>query len=166
MVERYLKVVIVGFMVLLVILVSLQVFSRYIFNTPTSWSEEASNFTVVYLTFLGGSLAVFQRKTLRITFFVDRLPPRLAINLDIMMRVLIVLFLLTVIWYSFFVIAPVHNQLTTGLRWSKSIIFVSIPLGGILMLVATLQELREDVLKLRSDRKLVQKDVETKELRP
>ncbi len=149
MVERCLRVSIFGLMLLLVFLVSLQVFSRYVLNNPTSWSEEAANFTQVFLVFLGGTLAIFQKRTLKITFFVDRIPPRLALAIERAMKILILIFLITMIWYSFFAIVRLHNQITPGLRLPKSILFVSVPLGGMLMLIATLRELRESYSKSR-----------------
>ena len=149
-------------MLLLVVLVGVQVFTRYILNNPTSWSEEAANFTQVFLVFLGGTLAIFQKRTLRITFFVDRLPPRMSAAIEFVMKVLILLFLIALIWYSFFAIARLHNQITPGLQLPKSILFVSVPLGGILMLIATLRELRESYSKLRSAGENVQaKNIKT-----
>ncbi|HSB05031.1 MAG TPA: TRAP transporter small permease [Thermodesulfobacteriota bacterium] len=145
--EKYLKFSIFCLMLLLVFWVSLQVFTRYVLNNPTSWSEEAANFTQVFLVFLGGTLAIFQKRTLRITFFVDRLPPRVVAAIELLMKTLILLFLVTMIWYSFFAISRLHNQITPGLRLPKSILFVSVPLGGILMLIATLREIRESYSK-------------------
>ncbi len=150
MTEKCLKLSVFCLMVLLVLLVSVQVFTRYVLNNPTSWSEEAANFTQVFLVFLGGTLAIFQKRTLRITFFVDRLPPRLSAAIELAMKIFILLFLITLIWYSFFAITRLHNQITPGLRLPKSILFVSVPLGGFLMLIATLRELRESHLKWKS----------------
>jgi TRAP-type C4-dicarboxylate transport system permease small subunit len=150
MLERSLKLFIFCLMVLLAFLVALQVFSRYVLNNPTSWSEEAANFTQVFMVFIGGSLAILKKQTLRITFLVDRLPPRLVIYIDFIMRILIVLFLFTMIYYSFFVIVRLHNQFTSGLGMSKSIVYISVPLGGILLLIATIRELHENYLRWRS----------------
>jgi TRAP-type C4-dicarboxylate transport system permease small subunit len=134
MIEKWLKFSVFCLMLLLVLLVSVQIFTRYVLNNPISWSEEAANFTQVFLVFLGGTLAIFQKRTLRITFFGDRIPLRLAVAIKLVMKILILLFLFTMIWYSFFAIIRLHNQLTPGLQLPKSILFVSVPLGGILML--------------------------------
>jgi len=150
MTEKCLKLSVFCLMLLLVFLVSIQVFTRYVLNNPTSWSEEAANFTQVFLVFLGGALAIFRKKTLRITFFVDRLPPRLSAVIELVMKILILLFLITLVWYSFFAITRLHNQITPGLQLPKSLLFVSVPLGGMLMLIATLRELRESYAKWRS----------------
>jgi len=156
MTEKGLKYSVFCLMVLLVLLVSIQVFTRYVLNNPTSWSEEAANFVQVFLVFLGGTLAIFQKRTLRITFFVDRLPARLSASIEVVMKILILLFLIAMIWYSFFAILRLHNQITPGLQLPKSVLFVSVPLGGILMVIATLRELRESCLKLRSATKITQ----------
>ena len=150
MLERGLKLFVFCLMLLLVLLVGLQVFTRYVLNNPTSWSEEAASFTQVFLVFLGGSLALFKKQTLRITFLIDRLSARTAIIIDLVLRILIILFLLTVIWYSLFAMSRLQSQLTAALRLPKSIIFISVPLGSLLMLIATLRDFREGYSKLRS----------------
>ena len=70
-------------MVFLVVLVGLQVFTRYVLNDPTSWSEEAASFLEVYMVFLGGALAMVRGKTLRITSLIERLPYRFQYFLDL-----------------------------------------------------------------------------------
>jgi len=153
MIEKCLRLSVFCLMVLLVLLVSLQVFSRYAFNSPTSWSEEAASFTQVFLVFFGGALAIYRKQTLRITFFIDRLPPRFAIIIDLAMRVLVVFFLLAVIWYSLYAMPNLHSQLTVGLRVPKSVVLISLPLGGILMLIPTLQGIHHSYSRLRAIQK-------------
>lgn len=136
-------------MVFLVVLVGLQVFTRYVLNDPTSWSEEAASFLEVYMVFLGGALAMVRGKTLRITSLIERLPYRFQYFLDLTMKILISLFLIVMIWYSLFAIARLHNQIMAGLRWPKSILYASVPLGGMLMLVIILRDLRKSYLNFR-----------------
>jgi len=149
MIERFLKYALVTLMLALVLLVALQVFTRYALNNPTSWSEEAACFVQVYMVFWGGCLAMFRKKTLRITVLVDRLPPRMAMGLDLFMKAMILLFLLTMIWYGGVAVYRLHGQVSPGLQWPKSILYATVPLGGILMLIATFRDMADTVRQWR-----------------
>ncbi len=153
MIEKTLKLSISILMFLLVVLVGLQVFTRYVLSDPTSWSEEAASFLQVYMVFLGGALAMARGKTLRITSLIERLPYGFQNFIDLTMKFLIALFLIFMIWYSLFAIARLHNQIMAGLRWPKSILYASVPLGGLLMLMITLRDLRKSYLNFRSHRR-------------
>ncbi len=153
MLERSLKGFVFCFMLLLVLLVTLQVFTRYVLNDPTSWSEEAASFTQVFLVFVGGALAMFQKNTLKITYFVDKLPRRCTLVISLILRIMVIVFLLEVVWYSYFIILRLQSQFTPALRISKSVIFISIPLGSFLMLIATVRNIRDDYMEWRSLKK-------------
>ena len=141
MIERLLKISLAVLMFLLVLLVGLQVFSRYILNDPTSWSEEAANLTLVFMVFIGGTLAIYRKSTLRITFLVDKLSPRAAAFIDLTMKIMVLIFLAFTIVYGIIAVIDLRNHITAGLEWSKSIIFSAVPLGGLLMLIATIRDI-------------------------
>ena len=42
----------------MVVIVALQVASRYLFPSPISWTEEASRYCLIWLTFLGASMVI------------------------------------------------------------------------------------------------------------
>jgi TRAP-type C4-dicarboxylate transport system permease small subunit len=46
---------------------SLAVFSRYVFNMSISWAEELSIFCMIWLTYFGAAIAVQDRRHLRVT---------------------------------------------------------------------------------------------------
>jgi C4-dicarboxylate transporter DctQ subunit len=59
-----------------VILVGLQVFLRYIFNSPLAWVEEVGRYLFIWSVFLGTAAALAEDRHIRITALIDRLGPK------------------------------------------------------------------------------------------
>jgi C4-dicarboxylate transporter, DctM subunit len=65
-------------MAALVVVVSTQVFFRYVLNAPLPWPEEVSGFLFAWLVFLGATVTVRRRQVPAVRVVVDKLPARLA----------------------------------------------------------------------------------------
>jgi tripartite ATP-independent transporter DctM subunit len=53
------------------------VVSRYVFSKPITWIDEAVSFAFIWVAMLGAVLAMHRNEHLRLTMFVERMPPRL-----------------------------------------------------------------------------------------
>lgn len=51
------------------------VVSRYVFGKPITWIDEAVSFAFIWVAMLGAVLAMHRNEHLRLTMFVDRMPP-------------------------------------------------------------------------------------------
>jgi TRAP-type C4-dicarboxylate transport system permease small subunit len=166
MLERILRYFTFIFLLALVLLVAYQICLRYVFRNSSVWSEEAACYVFVYLTFLGGCLGLKKDKSLKVTILSDKLPPKLALYIDIVMKALIVVFLITVLWFAFIVMLRLRTQITSALRIPKSVVFFSLLPGISLMVVVTIQQIRGDFKKLvnfSSNRSVTSKEENNKE---
>src|SRR5512141_3015004 len=77
-IEKALDAVMVLMMIVMGGSVVLQVASRYVFNRPTSWSEELARYLFVWITFLGAAVVIRKRRHVDVTVLTDRLPPGAA----------------------------------------------------------------------------------------
>ena len=59
-------------------LIIFQVFTRYVLNTPLSWSEEAARLLVVWLTFVGAGFVSSRNAHIAVDILAVYLPRRLA----------------------------------------------------------------------------------------
>ncbi len=62
------------FFIAMLILLTVQVISRYVFNHSFVWTEEVAIICFVWMQYLGIVGSVLNRKQLRIDFFIDYLP--------------------------------------------------------------------------------------------
>lgn len=59
---------------LMVILLSSGVFFRYVLNSPIVWSESIAKLLIVWMTFLGASIAFSEKSHIRVDSLVDYFP--------------------------------------------------------------------------------------------
>ena len=59
------------------VLLLVGVVSRYVFSKPIIWSDEVVSLSFIWLTMLGSAIAVHRNEHLRLTLFVDLMPPQL-----------------------------------------------------------------------------------------
>ncbi|SFR00865.1 TRAP transporter small permease [Desulfoscipio geothermicus] len=119
----------------IVLLVGIQVVSRYIFSYSFFWIEELVRYLCVYFAFVGGSLALRRNELVGVSLFIDAVPKVVQRPLRILGKFLIVVFLVVVIVYSFDLIYLVtsRNQLSPALRIPMGLAYGAIPMGVILM---------------------------------
>jgi len=60
------------------IVMTLQVVSRFIFQSPLTWSQEITLFLMDYLCFFSADVALYKDSHIKVDFFVDRMSEKLA----------------------------------------------------------------------------------------
>lgn len=78
----------------IVINITAQVISRYLFGLPLVWVEEVATYSFIWATFVGAALGLKYDRHVKIETFVSRLPPRGAAVLRLVVAVLILALLL------------------------------------------------------------------------
>lgn len=85
---------------MLVVDVSWQVFSRYALGSPSTFTDEAARFLMVWMTFLGGAYMFGCNGHLCVTSIRDRLPPKIQGAVIVLTYVLIAVFAVAVMMYG------------------------------------------------------------------
>ena len=118
-------------------LVAVQVFFRYVLNHSLFWSEELARFLLIWLTFLGASVAYHRRAHPGIDTFTLLLPPYLKKTAATCVHLASLALFGVMIVYGCQFAYFVRLQISPALYLPKWIIFSSVPLsGGVLMLHA------------------------------
>jgi TRAP-type transport system small permease protein len=139
---------IVGTLLLAIVLITIwQVFSRYVLNSPSAWSDEVSQLLLVWAAFLGAAAGIRRNSHLRIDFVALQLPAtvrRLAV-LVVNALVLAVAVSMTIYGWQFYLMTG--NDTSTSLGFSRNLFYLPIPISGMLMIVllipATMRSLRD-----------------------
>lgn len=128
---------------LLVVVVTANVFARYVLEVGILWIEEVSRLAFVWLVFLGAYVALCRRGHMAITLVVKRMNPKAQTKFLLLARVLVLIFLASLTWAG---IELVRITLQFGrtspiLGISAAWGYVAVPVAGILMFIETLREL-------------------------
>ncbi len=117
------------------VIVGVQVFSRYVMNHSLFWSEEIARYLLVWLTFLGATVAYRRQVHPGVDLFVSRLSDSVKrISLIAVHLISLALFCVMVvegIRFAWFV----RFQISAALSLPKWIILGIVPVSGILLVI-------------------------------
>lgn len=141
---RYVLVVMVAVMTLIIIL---QVFLRYLFLYSLSWSEEVARYLMIWVSFLGASLALKYGLHIGVEFVVSRLPREAKRWVGLVAKVSMFVFLVYFTIGGFRVSWSVRDQDSPALLFSMFYAYVSAPVGGVFMMIQLAHSILEDWTK-------------------
>lgn len=115
------------------LVVLLGVFTRYVLNDSLAWTEELARFSMIWLSWLGGGVAIRRGAHIAVEFATDALPARTRSVIVMLGRVGAFFFLGVCLWYGVDLTTRVSAQSTIALGISMQIPYASIPVGAFLM---------------------------------
>jgi TRAP-type C4-dicarboxylate transport system permease small subunit len=136
LVEKALDAILILMMVVMGSSIFIQVFSRYIVNRPTSWSEELARYLFVWITFLGGAVVIRKRRHVDVSFLTDRLPRRVTAVLYLIADLAVLFFLGALAWAGFGITGVAHRQLSAAMEFPMSFAYGAMPVGAVLMFLS------------------------------
>jgi TRAP-type C4-dicarboxylate transport system permease small subunit len=122
-------------MAVLTILVSYQVVTRYVFDSPSAVSEVLSRYMFVWLVLIGGAYVFGLREHMAISYVRDKFSPKVGIFVDMLTEWAIAIFAFIVMWQGGYK-ASVRQmwQQDSALEIPMGVIYSAIPIAGILIL--------------------------------
>jgi TRAP-type transport system small permease protein len=141
----------IGLILLIVIAITVQVFTRYALGRPIAWVEETATYAFIWMVFVGASLGLKRGRHIFIATFGSHLPPRPAVALRVLACLLILLTLAVLVHQGIKVMGVEGRSSTISLpielprSW-----FYSLPLtlSAASMALTTLWQLLHDVMAL------------------
>ncbi|MCQ1059667.1 TRAP transporter small permease [Photobacterium sp. DNB23_23_1] len=126
----------IAIMALLTIIVTYQVVTRYIFDSPSAVSEVLSRYMFVWLVLIGGAYVFGLREHMAISYVRDKLSPKTGVLVDIFTEWAIAIFAYIVMWQGGYK-ASVRQmwQLDSALEIPMGVIYSALPISGALILV-------------------------------
>ncbi len=133
--DKAIEVFIMILLAFMVIVAIWQVSSRYVFNSPSTISEELLRYSLIWLAMIGSAYMFGLREHMSITFFVEKFGEEVVRKLSILSEVIIVVFSLFVLVYGGVNITLLTmKQVSAALGISMGYIYLVLPLSGILMI--------------------------------
>lgn len=133
----------------MVVLVTLQVFFRYVLNAALSWPEELTRYFMIWSGLLAAVYAHRDGQHVGVTIVPDRLTPRARKVLGIFGHVLIAAFCLLVAYEGIKALASYAEISSTALRIPMHYVYSAVPTSFVLLAVVSLKAALLSVLSLR-----------------
>lgn len=122
----------------MVVLTCWQVFTRYVLQNPSSWSEELVSYLFAWASLLGASLVTGERGHMNIPILVEKMPPSAQKALSIFGELIAFAFSLIILVYGGVQISQLAmGQMTSSLGVAVGVFYVVMPLCGVLNMVYT-----------------------------
>ena len=123
----------------MVILTCWQVFTRYLLQNPSSWSEELVSYLFAWMALLGSSIVVGERGHMNIPFLVDKRGPAAKKALSIFAEIVACIFAGVILGFGGGQITNLAmGQMTSSLGGAIGIFYIVLPLSGVLNIIYTI----------------------------
>ncbi len=122
-------------MAAMVVIISAQVWYRFILNDPLSWSEEAGRYLFVWISFMGAAAGVRYQVHLGIDLMDKILSPKQYKWVVILMNLIIQVFLLMIIYWGFKILGVIKFQESPSMHISMRYPYMAVPVGAIFMFI-------------------------------
>ncbi|HEX2216516.1 MAG TPA: TRAP transporter small permease [Xanthobacteraceae bacterium] len=137
--------VLVAMMAIMVALVFANVVGRYGFDRSFIWAEELSQYLMVWVTFLGGGLALRQGRHVAVELLQSAAPGNVAHGMRMFVALATIIFLLVLAVLGFQLAAFTWQQETPAMNISAGIPYLAVPVGALIFLAHFLLMFRDFV---------------------
>jgi len=135
------------FLVFIVGLVFVAAVTRYI-GYPINWSVDMAVCLFAWCTFLGGDVAMRNNKLMNVEFLIKKLPEKYRNSIELINFFIILIFLLAFIGYGIKLSYTTRFRQFQGIPgFSYTWVTISVPIAGTLMVITTINKIRERLAK-------------------
>ncbi|MEM7545162.1 MAG: TRAP transporter small permease [Pseudomonadota bacterium] len=127
----------------MVVVIGMQVFNRYILGSSLVWSEELGRFLFIWSVWVGCSLAMRADRHLRVTALSAFSGPRVRFGLEVFAQLATLVFCgIAVVWGTQMILFLMNTgQQAPALEIPIYWVYIALPIGMTLMAIRCLQNL-------------------------
>lgn len=123
-------------LMLLVVTVTWQVFSRYVLNDPSNWTDELARYAMVWLGLLGASYLFGTKGHLAITLLDGALKGKAHIALHLLINIISGAFVsLAMLKGGIALMGRTTQQLSPALQLPMSTVYSILPISAVIILI-------------------------------
>ena len=134
-IDKILAIITVSLLVILVLTCLWQIFSRFVLNSPSKYTEELMRYGLVWLSLLGAPYAYGRGKHAAMTFLIKKIPNAGQRYMSTLVDFLVAAFAVIVLIIGGIIVA--HNaagQISSSLGMPMPVFYLFAPVSGLLFL--------------------------------
>lgn len=121
--------------VLVIINVVIQIISRYIFHSPTIWTEELARYTFVWIVFVGAVMVMRDGEHIVVDVLINILPKKVKKPIAVTVKITSIIFLIVLAYFGFKMVIDNLNYTSYILHLPMWLIQACVPLASIGMII-------------------------------
>ena len=135
--DKFLSIACAVLLSFMTILVLIQVFSRYVLNSPVAFTEELVRYSLIWTGFIGAAYAFSTREHMSLTLVRDKFTGKAHTALLVTIDSLILLLAIFVITIGGFKLAvSASREFSALLGIPRSLVYSIAPISGIFIIIA------------------------------
>ncbi|KAJ52605.1 TRAP-type C4-dicarboxylate transport system permease small subunit [Clostridium tetanomorphum] len=152
MINKILEIVCILLFAFITIVGTYQIITRYVFNAPSTVSEELLTFSFTWMALLASALVFGKRDHMRMEFVANLFKGKSAVILSIISEILVLIFSAVVLVYGGIQITKLTAlQITASLGVHMSYVYSVVPISGVLIVIYNIININELILQLKSE---------------
>ena len=134
--DKGIEWILITIMAILTLVVLWQVFTRFVLNDPSSWTEELAKYLLVWVSILGAAYVSGQRAHIAIDIVLQRSSPNNQRKLRFAIDIIIFLFALIVLVIGGINLVQITlPQISSALQIPLGYVYSIIPVSGLIIMV-------------------------------
>ncbi len=144
--DKILSIACAVLLTFMTVLVLIQVFSRYILNSPVAFTEELVRYSLIWTGFIGAAYAFSTREHMSLTLIRDKFTGKAHTALLVVIDALILLMAIFVFTIGGFKLAvSASREFSALLGIPRSLVYSIAPISGVFIVLAQIINIYEDV---------------------
>jgi len=141
--EKTVRSALIVMMAVMTVIIIVQVFLRYLFSFSLSCSEEVARYLMIWVAFLGASLALKKGLHIGVELVISRIGQKLKKWILLVSQASLLIFLLYLTVGGGKLAWALRDQSSPALLFSMSWAYLSAPVGGLFMVIQSFHLLIE-----------------------
>jgi TRAP-type C4-dicarboxylate transport system permease small subunit len=139
LVDTALKAVISTMIGVMLVVIVLQVFCRYVLNAALSWPEEVSRYLQIWAGLLAATYAYHEGSHVGVTFLLDKFPKAVVKVIVAVSHALMGVFLCVIGWQGAGLLEKFVDLRSAAVRIPMVLVYAAVPVSAFLMLLVCMK---------------------------
>jgi len=125
----------------MLVILSQQVFSRYILNSTVGWADEAARYMLIWFAYFAASAAIFKNAHIKIDAVLSLWPKKARPYLKLFSNVIFFAYCIAVAYFSYNLVMDIKTSggISLGMGIPMWTVYAIIPIGHILWALRLIQ---------------------------
>ncbi|EYD71412.1 TRAP transporter small permease [Limimaricola hongkongensis] len=132
-INRWTGWLLAALLLVMTVLITWQVFARFVMGSPLTFSEEVARFAMIWMTMLGAAYAYRHGTLISVDVFTDIAGPRATRILKVVIAIISFVFAYVLLTEGFSITLRVAGQTAPSTRVSMAWLYAAMPAGAALI---------------------------------
>ena len=147
---KIVEFVMISLTIIMIALVTYQVFERYILHYTPPWSEELAVYLMIWFGIIGIAAGVRRNSHMSLEYFANKMPKSLQDFLKLFNYVIMLLYTCTLIYEGINMVELTMSQKSPAIGLPVGYVYLALPVSAVLMVLFIIEALFKEIKKRRN----------------